>query len=874
MQNVLGGLNYDAKLAAQDWKAGRDMTEQAILLRFLLSMGSPPNATPQSGIADSLDPSQVSSTDVSRPLLVRISSIDALQLQVNPGFAVTQTGAIMQVLVNAQFPLARTQAGDINVIFVENRLIPGGTQPVNDYLEDLNTLEIQDPNFLTAALLTDWQNTSLFPASRKQNIVVLAIVSVVATAGSGLELQIDQSQSIYPYNRPWFSVRAVRHESQVGSGAVTNENPHGTTFNNLSIDGTVGLFQGLSDTGLVVSRDRPVNKMLGSNSCSESIPLTRIQIDSTGITSKSVYGGIGAQYVSLLNYPIRLGSVYETTTQQNSIAAEVIQQTNILVLGPHEVIQNPLTVEYNAAQALQPPVNTASNLLVFSQPFTQELIVSGGLTIATIPNPNMDMEGSGPYPRRYRIYMLSDSSLARFPQILNPSARLDNLGSGLITPAEQPIAPARVSVGLTKALNVSGMQVQVQISGQDVTGANIQETVTISNAAGYADESVPSTNYDSPNQIYQTLQLFATVQSIQVLTRVNDGPLSEIQVWSEAEPGTAPTLNDITKAALIGWNGQGVSLIEDARVVSRGFFKPDYFQIPALGDSALDAARLISNLTNPALLSGSSQHLVTEDFEDLHYFDTVRGIFAFIPATGSIVVGTNSLIQAGDQYTIAPSKVLTATTAAADPTLGQFQIGPDGGATAVNIVSTVNNVVFNSGVLAALGTGTSVDLTYTAQAGASGNGFTITRNVANSASVQVSGFSRGFDEYSESYLDRSVTGLRSLVIPQDSDLYAFGLQFRGRYRSRAIAIPVGIATSSKFCLVLHGHDRFFGQSIRIRGSDQSNPSQWLGWQVMTQAAPGSGQVYLATLPQVCHKVQLELYGKMRGFSLFDIVPNP
>src|SRR5271154_5012880 len=167
--NVLGGINYDAKIASQDWKSGRDMTEQAILSRFLLSMGAPPNQAAQYGIADLTDPSQVSSTDVSRPFLVTISSLNVLQIQVNPGVAVAPNGAVMNVAANAQFGLARTQAGDINVIFVENQLIPGGSQPVNDYQQNLNTLEIQNPSFLTAALLTDWQNTSLFPASRMQN---------------------------------------------------------------------------------------------------------------------------------------------------------------------------------------------------------------------------------------------------------------------------------------------------------------------------------------------------------------------------------------------------------------------------------------------------------------------------------------------------------------------------------------------------------------------------------------------------------------------------------------------------------------------------------------------------------------------------------
>lgn len=873
MENVLPGLNYDAKLAEQDWKTGRDQTEAAVISRFLLAMGSPPNALPQYGIADLLDPSQVASTDVTRPLLVTVSTLNSLQINVNPGTAVTQSGAILSISQNPQFSLARVQAGDINVVFGENALTVGGTQPVNDYNEALNTLEIQDSSLLLqSVLMADWNNTSLFPAARKQNIVVIAIVSAIATADSSIELQIDLSKSIYSFNRPWFSFMDIQHRAMVGSGAVTVKNPHGETYNDLTLPGDVPLFSGLGDTGLVVSRDRAINKMTGSNACSESLTVNRVLTDSAGIvTAKSRYGGVGARYVQLIAFPCRLGSVYETATPANSISAEFIEGTNLLVFGPQEVLTNPLTVEYSQAVALCPPVNVQSNLMTFTQPFTAEVLTAGGLTFDTIPNPNIDLDGSGPYPRRYRIYMLSDSSLTKFPQILNPSERLDDLGSSLVTPATQPIAPGRISIGMTKATNVSGMAVAIQISGQDVTGTNIQEILTIANASGYVDETVPSTNYDSANQIYITSQVFATVQTIQILSRASDGPLTEIQMWVEAEAGTAPSINDITAAALVGWNGQGIADIKDARVISRGFFKPDYFQISALGDTALNAIRMAANCATPQLvLAAPPQYLMSEDFEDLHYFDTVSDFFDFVQPTGTITIGNNSLIEQNDTLTIAPGKVLTAVVATADSTVGQFQIGADASTTLSNIVTAVNDPTFNSGSTGILTSSATATITYIGQNGQLGNSITITRALADGNSIQVTGFSRGFDRYGECYLDRNVTGLRSLNIPLNTDLYAYGYQFRGRYRSRAIALPSGVATSNKFCVVVHGHDPYYGSSIRIRGSDQSNPGQWLGWQIMSDATPGTGQVYIATIAAQCHKVQVEVYGRMRGLSLFNV----
>lgn len=875
MANALGGLNYDAELSAQDYRAYRDLLEQEVLKRFLLSTGYPPNQAAQTGIVDLLDPGQVSSADTTRPLLVRLSDLNVLHVQVNPGMAVTPNGALIDFAGDSDFELTRTLANDINVLFVENELIVSGSNPVNSYGENLYTREIQNPLVLRSALLADFNNAALYPATRKANIVVLAVCTVVATADSSLELQIDMGRSLYNFIRPWFSIKDVQHRSMVGSGVVTDQNPHGTSWNELTVPGTVGLFQGLADTGIVVSRDKHINKMSGAAFCTELIPLNRVKSDQFGlVTAKSKYGAVGAQYVELLTFPARLGSLFETATPANSISGEVIDGTNILVFGPQEDITEPLSVEYTEARALVPPVNVSSNLLVFKQPDDQEAAVSGGLIIDQIPNNSIDLDGTGPYPRRYKIYLLSDRSLASFPQILVPSIRLDNVGTGLYEPPREMIAPARIGIGLTKATNISGMELEIEVTGLNELGTLLTETVVISNAGGYSDESVPSTNYDSPNQIYLTSNVFGKVETIQVTTRANDGPLSEIQVWAECEPGTAPQLNDVMAITTVGWNGQGIADIKDSRLVSRGFFKPDYFQIQALGDTALTAARLTSNLTNPALLSGGSIHLMTEDFEDLHYFDTHKGLNEFVPATGIITVGNNSLIQAGDSIEIRPGKVMVATTGAADATLGQWQIGVLASTTIQNIIAAINNSTFASGAFAETGAGQNIDVTNTLNLGASGNAVQMSRTVAASSSIQISGFSGGFDRYGECYLDRNQIGLKSKNIPDNSDLYAYGYQYRTRFRSRAIALPTGISGRSKFAVVVHGQDLAYGVSIRIRGSDETLPGQWLGWQVMTPASPGLGSVYIATLTANCHKVQVEVYGKARGISLFNIVPNP
>ncbi len=869
--NSLGGLNYDAKLAAEDYRSNRNLIEKEILTRFLLQSGATANANPAIGIVDVINPSQISPTEVSRPFLVQVSPVNPLRVDVTAGIAVTLTGAVIESPALATFELSRTQAGDINVLFLENEIIPAGEQRLNDYQEVLYPQEVQNPNMMKSALLQDFQNTALFPALRLENVVVVAVIAVVAAQDNTLELQIDMSKVVYGFNRPWFSVRDAEHRSHVGTGQITETNPHGTSYNDLTVAGSVGLFQGLLETGMVVSRDRQINKMTGSFFCTEQIPTTRIKTDTLGtMTRGSIYGGTGAKYVELLSFPVRLGSVYQTAHKSNSIAAELVPGSNVLVLGPSEPLDEAMTVEYNEARALMPSVNVSSNVLQVGQPDEGEVIVVDGKTVDVMPDNTIDMDGTGPYPRKYRVFMLGDRSLTVFPQVLTQSIRLDAIGTSLQTPMFEMKAPARLGLGLTRATSVSGMVLEIQFVGLDEGGAQVSETVRIANADGYADETLPSTNYDSPQQIYYTDTVFGRLDTFQVVARVSDGPLSEIQVWAEIEPGTATTANDLPAAVSISWNGQGIQKLEDIRLVSKGYFKPDHIATTALGALALDSARLLSQLLSSTLISGQSTHIMTEDFEDLRYFDTVKGLTAPIAASGKIVIGNNALIQANDQITINTGKTLVATSGVANAAVGQFQINGDLAVTRQNMLDAINNTTFNSGVTGQFFGSNQISLTFN-QPGVAGNSVNVIATLADSGSIQVEGFSGGYGSVSECYMDRNRIGLHSTRIPQDSDLNAYGYQFRNRYRSRALSTPSG--SYSKVSIVLHGQDVAFGRSVRVRGSAVARPDEWLAWQIATVAVPGVENVFIVQLPVACHKIQIELYGKARACSVFRLVPN-
>jgi hypothetical protein len=874
MSNVLGGLNHDALLSAEDYRVARDLAEAEVLDRFLLQSGQNLGSA-ETGIVDAVDPGLIASTETSRPLQARVSQLDSLKIDVTAGVAVTPNGALIASTGATAFSLARVLAGDVNVVFLENEIIPDGPNLLNDYNDPLRTREVQNPDSLRVALLADFNNVSLFPPTRKEGIVVVTVVRAVETASSAIELQVDLTRNTYSYNRPWYSVRDTRHRAKVGTGAATDQNPHGTSVNDLTTPGQVSLFQGFAETGMVVSRDRVINKMAGARRCVEAVPLTRIKTDTTGVvTARSPYNKVGARYVELLSFPTRLGAVYESARPGNPISAEVIEGTNLLVFGPGEVLTNPLTVEYTETTALLPPVSYPTNLVGLGQPQTDELILAGGLSFASVPDPSADLEGSGPYPRRYRLFCLGDATIAVFPQVVVPSVRLDVMGTSLYVPPRQPQFPGRLRIGFTKPNVVPSMAVSFTVFGKDPNGTAISETLSISTADGYADEAVPSVNYDAPAQAVVTENFYGQLDGIQIISRTDDGPLTQLQVWAEIEAGSAPEVNDAASIVELGWNGQGIAEARDVRLISKTFRKPISRPVRQVGEAVLDSIRVLSNLTTPALANQTSVHLMTEDFEELAGFDSLAGFWDAVAAIGTITISNNGFLSNNDTVLLKTGKTLTFLTGVADPTLGQAQIGGTAAITRTNMITAINDPTFDSGIVAAVGSGNNVDLTLLAPEGAAGNAIVLSATLVNALALTLSGYNFGYDRAGEAYLDRFTRGLWSDRIPADVDLNPSGYGYRRRYRSRPVALPQSQGAQVQFAVMLHESDRQHASSVRMRGSYGTNPNVWQPWQVLTALPYGNKGVYGATFAQPVHKVQVEIYGKATGVTILNVQPNP
>jgi hypothetical protein len=882
MAQKISGLNYDAVLSSQDYVAYRQTLEKELVERLQLTGGLiRANGSWSYGIVDAVDPKIITSPTLARPLGVKASATP-LALYLDAGYAVTQNGTILyHPAPNPEIQLAvAPAAGEIYLLVIESQDVAGGTSQLNRY----NV--IQDSQIVVQSIISVYGYSTGWTPTDSQ--IVLAVVRVVEKVGNVLDIQIDLTQNTYTFNRPWFSTVDTQHRSFIGSGTVTNTNPHGMSVNDLTLPSTVGLFQGLTGQGSVVSRDLVINKMTGARLCTETIPFAAIKTDVSGAaTQGSIYNRVGALYAELGidpntgSFPYRLGSVWDSLTPANPISADLIQGTNLLVFGPLENITSDqlIKAQYTSAQFLAPPVITNNNFLQFNRnALDGEACTIGGFVYGSIPDGGVSAEGLGPFSRRYRAHMAPDTSIAIYPQILVPAA-------SVFAPLEVADLqfPARIAVGLTNTTGSPLLDVQVTLTGealadpQEGIAAGVQtEVLTFSLANGYVDQVIPSSNYDLVGQLLFTKYRYSQITAISVVSN-NGGPNPQIQVWAEIEAGSVTGMEDYAPLANIFWNGSGVARVSDIRnITPRWVEAGNNFEIAS--ETELDSLRMLNFLESGSLLTQSSVLLFAENFENLRYFDTARGFFGPTKATGVLGLNSSSPLIAGDTIVIntSPLKILTAISGTpVNP--GEFSVGSFLAPISLsqirtNMIAAINDVAFAAQVTAVASTVNplNINLTLDALSGVAANAVALSFTVANPGALSATGYNFAVDGYGECFMARHLSGLGSQLIPSNSNLNPYEYSYRNRYRSRALSTPPTIGAQTQFAVQVLGEDKGSAYSLRIRGSTLANSKVWEGWQIMTPAASGIRGLYTFNFLNPVHKIQIEYYGRARGIAAYMV----
>ena len=840
----LPGLNYNSKLSVDDLAFEADEQEKAILDRIKATFGHLVLATPKYGIRDLIDPTDIVATETDRPLLVFTSTNDPLKVNITAGAVITPNGAIVEnTALVEDFELARTTVNDIVVVYVENEIEDTGPVRKTRFNTDQPTRRTQSTDFIRSALLTDFTNAVLFPPTRIENIVVLSVITVVQTT-SGTELQFDYTQSTYSFNRPWFSPVDVEHRSFLGSGTPTANNPHGLTFNDL-VSGFLTFYEQLLQTGLIQARDDVIKGVPGSK-CTETITPGRILTDTTGgITAGSRFGGPGASYIELSTYPVQVTAFYQESHKGRAIAWDHVRGTKIIVLPGPETFSVNAVIEYTDVAALEPPAQLLSNTLTFGQPNTAtELIYTGGLAVSELTNQFIGFDGSGPVPRNYTIFCKNDGTLLKVPEPLGTVILLDDIGTALTPVSASFFGPAQLSIGLADAVSISTMSISIRLYGRDVDGNAIQEDITF-----IGTEWVPVTvpGVETEGQYQLTTNVFTELTEIQVLSRTDDGPNSKVQFWAELETETTQDLNTLAQAADLLWDGLAINNLRDIRQIVKNI-PPDQNRF-----------RAAAEMTG---LGGTSRALTfSDDFACPKLRDSTRGSQTTVEATVSITINNYVLIQAGDTILFPTGKTITAQIVGApDRTLGFYLAGTSDQATRDDMVLTINDPTFASGFTAvADGTITNL-LTCTAQAlGALGNGPVSEPVEGNVGAILLSGDAvGGIDAYGETFTPRHQHFIDT-DIPSPATYDVTGI--RGRF----LSVPMPVNSKLSVELTIHGVPPPM-TNLQVRARVAIGSSEvWEPWEVLTL----DGATATVTKASVITKIQIEIFGRASGFSLYE-----
>lgn len=752
------------------------------------------------GIVDtSYAPSSAPFT-VGRPLLVTVSPINPLTVDIAKGFAVTPSGCLINIdsqISGLTLPLIAS--GKTYVVLTEYTLVPSEQTRINragDLVEVRLERPSNDPvgsaqstlsNAITIVNINDYTNPSLFTQERLDNLVVLAVVNVLNDEQGLLYLTLDLTQTIYNFNRPWFSFMDVEHRTKIGNGVITENNPHGLDIGDLSSE-NLTLYQQLLDKGGVFAKDVSYYGYAG-HICSEIITINRIELDLTG----EVSGGLGGRYyVRLAKIPVRTGSLYLQGQPWIPIPYEWKQGTSIILLGSYEdptLYPTSLVMEYFNVAALEPNEDTLLSgiqTLDVGTPLEEsEYIIANGLATSTLTQTSVSLASTlGAIKRQYKAYCDGSGALVFSPQPILASLRVADL-TGTPQTVNQAVysgVAVPLTVGLTgtqkrsiKGQSTYDLNLKLLLTGIDQGGATIQESIVFT-ASTWRDQ-VKDVEQEEPMQCVTTLNRFQLLSSISTAntssTPSNASQLATLTVWANIKDGVST--QELAPVAGFFWTGdKGGIRVKDERRISTTLSPDTQRQWrKSFGEDLAATQELFSILLSPPLTENVSTRLVLAEMDDDRQYGETWEKFSTSRASGVIQYINDEYFPyaAGMTIRISDEKYLKFVDGTANTAMGEVPWSSTPSVLASNIVKTVNDPMWESKWTSVLGTGSLPSVTLSREA-AYPEGFTACQRIEMSFSKLDSDPSQELMFYINGVEVRSLPSCTSLTDTSDDVLGA------------------------------------------------------------------------------------------------------
>jgi len=600
-KSTLATLNCDFSVMSAD-----NLAQHLAFLKSSLRLRTQLVAANGYGIVDNEDPRLLLSNEV-KPLWPTFSASGYSSVDVTAGMAVTPNGDVVELTQATSVAVAGLTDNIESVILLQYQetdsttigystdgiSVPVGRE-ASTTLVSITKLEYLDPSVTTSEVLA--------------NSVVLGVVQ-----WSNVEAPVIYTtrNSGYTWNRPWFSANDIEHRNQIGTGEVTNTNPHGTGISDLSAGSGMHVYDHLTSSGMILSRDNSVPGVPGSL-CYDSFNTSTIQRDNTSTkTAGSWFSGFGVSYVELSAYPNTVHKAIDG--DGNEIAVDHIRGTKICVLVT-DVAVTALTVYYTATPTMSIS-SVSQNTIVFRQVVSPDIAISEGQAVTAVLIPTVPLRKYSLVPREITFKLSAAGQVFADPNVILASRSVaGSAGTVLALNATLPV-PGVVGVGLMGLPSLVSSACAFVISGLDRNGNEISDTLYFDNT-NWADAGAVPVTSEAPQQVQYTLNVYASVTNVVVPNQgvyaAADTGSANFIVLARADYANAKT----TRLASGFWDGTALVNLRDTRRI----FPVAKDGIYGYG-SLQQAAEVIPGVNNVLSLGNRAQLIVAEDFSQPLYLD-------------------------------------------------------------------------------------------------------------------------------------------------------------------------------------------------------------------------------------------------------------
>jgi len=560
----LPGNNYNAPVGNKDMRFEQGIYRDEFLERMRLLFGHPDYLTVASwGIVAETDPA--ASSVSSGPLWVTASTTD-LTVSVTPGIAVTKSGHWINLTAEqSTVSMSTVETGGQNVVTIKFSTKDPDERSPNEFGVPMfkRRLEQDDDAKIAVYSMSQWNALS---ADSQNDHVPLALATITETGGSQ-SVSVTLVNTTYTWLRPWFSPVDIAHRKMTGSGTVSATNPHGQSFNDLTV-GNFTLPQLTSHVGMVVARDVSIGNMPGQV-CEVDVPAGLIKTDDV---SGSVTGVANTKYIVLDFYPLTVGAVYTQGNQsqqwafQPQFRGQIIFQPagSPLVPGSTDV-----TVLATKCDTLSPPAVSSSGIsqtnFVAGSIDANDAVIAAGKVYVSSHSVTLSSDmatDAGPVPMKYRYYF-AGGKVVRNPQTIVCATKLTAITGSGIVPSITQFDDGVVLAALDQAAAGASLSVKVKISGTDSDGAAAEETLIFDSnwAQAPAGCSVNSSSFQRGSTVFQS------IDTVTLEENLNSGSNAILHLWVVMDPVTATDLSYAAPIANVTWNGSKMCYVEDLRQI-------------------------------------------------------------------------------------------------------------------------------------------------------------------------------------------------------------------------------------------------------------------------------------------------------------------